>query len=114
MNELNHEEPESIKDAILMGIKYKEAYEKLLWEKNILISCLCSNKTKVVSIDDEEGKPRYHVLVEPLETDEDQRPAIWGMGDGKLVDGYSCLSPYSAVQYMLTEMRKFEDENHIA
>jgi len=28
-----------VQDAILMGLRYKELYEKLLWEKNILISC---------------------------------------------------------------------------
>ena len=30
-----------VQDALLMGLKYKELYERLLWEKNILISCLC-------------------------------------------------------------------------
>lgn len=110
MNEFEH-----IQDAILMGLRYKELYEKLLWEKNILISCLCSNKTKVISIDADEGQARYHVLVAPLDNDDDfgdnQSPAIWGMDDGKLVEGYSCFSPYSAVQFMLTEMKKWENEN---
>lgn len=100
-----------VQDVILIGLKYKEAYEKLLWQKNILISCLCSNKTKVISIDDEEGQTRYHVLVAPLDSDDDQRPAIWGIDDGELVEGYACYSPYSAVQWMLTEMKKLEDEN---
>lgn len=118
MNELNfEEEPESIKDAILMGIKYKEAYEKLLWEKNILVSCLCSNKTTVVGFnrtikEDGHYKPviSYHVQVEPLPNDtENTLPAIWGMDNGKIDENYSCLSPASAVQWMLTEMKKWEE-----
>ena len=108
-----------VQDAILMGLRYKEAYEKLLWEKNILISCLCSNKTKVIGFnrtikEDGHYKPviSYHVQVAPLPNDtENTLPAIWGMDDGKLDEGYSCFSPYSAVQFMLTEMRKWEDEN---
>jgi len=88
MNKFEH-----IQDAILMGLRYKEAYEKLLWEKNILISCLCSGRTDVIGIDDHEGQ------------------TTWGIDDGKIVEGYACYSPYSAVQWMLTEMKKWEDEN---
>ena len=39
-----------VQDALLMGAKYKEAYEKLLWEKNVLISCLCSGRTDVIGL----------------------------------------------------------------
>jgi len=115
----NEEEIEAIKDALMMGAKYKELYEKLLWEKNVLISCLCSNKTTVErhnnTVIGEDGErsqvTTYHVVVQALDNDDE---AIWGREDGRLVDGYACLSTYSAVQYILTEMRKFEDENHIA
>lgn len=111
MNEFEH-----IQDAILMGAKYKELYERLLWEKNILISCLCSGRTDVIGLNKqvlgEDGKRKqvttYHVRVKELDSDEE---AVWGMDDGKLVDGYTCYSPYSAVQYMLTEMKKWEEEN---
>jgi hypothetical protein len=47
-----------------------------------------------------------HVVVQALDSDEQ---AIWGREGGKIVDGYSCYSPYSAVLYMLTEMKKFEE-----
>ena len=108
-----------IQDAILMGLRYKEAYEKLLWEKNVLISCICSNKTKVIKTSKLEQNdvgefiniPVYCVLVAPLDGGADQTPAVWGMDDGELVEGYACYSPYSAVQYMLTEMKKWEEEN---
>lgn len=99
---------QDIQDAILMGLRYKEAYEKLLWEKTVLISCLCSGRTDVIGIDDHEGQTTYHVRVKELESDGE---ATWGVDDGKIVEGYSCFSPYSAVQFMLTEMRKWEDEN---
>ena len=103
-----------IQDAILMGAKYKELYEKLLWEKNVLISCLCSNKTTVeahnntVIVGDGERSQvtTYHVVVQALDSDEQ---ATWGMDDGKLVEGYACYSPASAVQWMLTEMKKWEE-----
>jgi len=116
MNEFEHIEA-SVHDAILMGLRYKELYEKLLWEKNILISCLCSNKTKVIGFnrtikEDGHYKPviSYHVQVAPLPNDtENTLPAIWGMEDGKIVDGYACYSPYAAVQYMLVEMKKWEE-----
>jgi len=104
----NEEEIEAIKDALVMGAKYKEAYEKLLWEKNILISCICSGRTDVIGIDDHEGQTTYHVRVKELESDGE---AIWGMDDGEIVEGYACYSPYIAVQWMLTEMKKWEDEN---
>ena len=103
-------------DAILMGAKYKELYERLLWEKNILISCLCSGRTDVIGLDrqvlGEDGKRKqvttYHVRVKALDSDEE---AVWGMDEGELGEGYSCFSPYSAVQFMLSEMRKWENEN---
>ena len=103
-------------DAILMGAKYKELYERLLWEKNILISCLCSGRTDVIGLDrqvlGEDGKRKqvttYHVRVKALDSDEE---AVWGMDAGELGEGYSCFSPYSAVQFMLSEMRKWENEN---
>ena len=99
-----------VQDAILMGLRYKEAYEKLLWEKNILISCLCSNSTSVVGMVTEcDNKlATYHVRVKELESDGE---ATWGLDDGKLALNYSCHSPYAAVQYMLVEMKKWEDEN---
>lgn len=111
MNEFEH-----IQDAILMGLRYKEAYEKLLWEKNILISCLCSGRTDVIGLDrqvlGEDGKRKqvttYHVRVKALDSDEE---AVWGMDEGELLLNYSCHSPYSAVQFMLSEMKKWEDEN---
>jgi len=114
MNEFEH-----IQDALLMGAKYKELYEKLLWEKNVLISCLCSNKTKVIKTSklelNNEGEfintPVYCVLVAPLEDAADQTPAVWGMDSGELVEGYACYSPYTSVQWMLTEMKKWEDED---
>jgi len=92
-----------MQDAILMGLRYKEAYEKLLWEKNILISCICSGRTDVIGIDDNEGNTTYHVRVKELESDGE---ATWGVDGGQLVDGYACYSPYAAVQYMLVEMKK--------
>ena len=103
-------------DAILMGAKYKELYERLLWEKNIMISCLCSGRTDVIGLDrqvlGEDGKRKqvttYHVRVKALDSDEE---AVWGMDEGELGEGYSCFSPYSAVQFMLSEMRKWENEN---
>lgn len=102
-----------VQDAILMGAKYKELYERLLWEKNILISCLCSGRTDVIGLDrqvlGEDGKRKqvttYHVRVKSLD---DKQEVVWGVDDGEVVDGYSCLSPYSAVQWMLTEMKKWE------
>lgn len=105
-----------VQDALLMGAKYKELYEKLLWEKNILISCLCSGRTDVIGLDrqvlGEDGKRKqvttYHVRVKALDSDEE---AVWGMDEGELSLNYSCHSPYSAVQFMLSEMRKWEDEN---
>ena len=103
-----------VQDALLMGAKYKELYERLLWEKNVLISCLCSGRTDVIGLDrqvlGEDGKRKqvttYHVRVKALDSDEE---AVWGMDNGEVVDGYSCLSPYSAVQWMLTEMKKWEE-----
>lgn len=115
MNEFEHIEA-SVQDAILMGVKYKELYEKLLWEKNILISCLCSGRTDVIGLNKqvlgEDGKRKqvttYHVRVKDLDSDEE---AVWGMKDGEIVEGYYCQSPYSAVQWMLSEMKKWEEEN---
>ena len=103
-----------VQDALLMGAKYKELYERLLWEKNILISCLCSGRTDVIGLDrqvlGEDGKRKqvttYHVRVKSLD---DKQEVVWGVDDGEVVDGYSCLSPYSAVQWMLTEMKKWEE-----
>lgn len=67
-----------LQDALLMGVKYKELYERLLWEKNILISCLCSGKTDVVGVDVKEGQTTYHVRVKPLEGDtENTEEALW-------------------------------------
>jgi len=101
-----------MQDAILMGLKYKELYEKLLWEKNILISCLCSGKFDVIGIDDNDGEGNkvttYHVRVKSLDG---KQEATWGIDNGKIVDGYSCYSPYTSVQWMLSEMKKWEDEN---
>ena len=105
-----------VQDALLMGAKYKELYERLLWEKNVLISCLCSGRTDVIGLDrqvlGEDGKRKqvttYHVRVKALDSDEE---AAWGMDEGELGEGYSCFSPYSAVQFMLSEMRKWENEN---
>lgn len=105
-----------VQDAILMGLRYKEAYEKLLWEKNVLISCLCSGRTDVIGLNKqvlgEDGKRKqvttYHVRVKDLDSDEE---AIWGIDDGELVEGYACYSPMSAVIYMLNGMKKWEDEN---
>lgn len=105
---------EGLQQAILMGAKYKELYEKLLYEKNILISCLCSGKTDVIGLNKqvlgEDGKRRqvttYHVRVKALDSDEE---AVWGMDEGELSLNYSCHSPYSAVQYMLAEMKKWEE-----
>ena len=105
-----------VQDALLMGLKYKELYERLLWEKNILISCLCSGRTDVIGLDrqvlGEDGKRKqvttYHVRVKALDSDE---AAVWGMDEGELSLNYSCNSPYSAVQFMLSEMKKWEDEN---
>ena len=105
-----------VQDAILMGLRYKEAYEKLLWEKNILISCLCSGRTDVIGLNKqvlgEDGKRKqvttYHVRVKDLDSDEE---ATWGIDDGELALNYSCHSPYAAVQYMLVEMKKWENEN---
>ena len=101
-----------VQDALLMGLKYKELYERLLWEKNILISCLCSGRTDVIGLDrqvlGEDGKRKqvttYHVRVKALDSDEE---AVWGMDNGKIDENYSCLSPASAVQWMLTEMKKW-------
>lgn len=103
-----------VQDALLMGAKYKELYERLLWEKNILISCLCSGRTDVIGLDrqvlGEDGKRKqvttYHVRVKALDSDEE---AVWGMDEGQLSLNYSCHSPYSAVQYMLAEMKKWEE-----
>jgi hypothetical protein len=103
-----------VQDALLMGAKYKELYERLLWEKNILISCLCSGRTDVIGLDrqvlGEDGKRKqvttYHVRVKALDSDEE---AVWGMDNGKIDENYSCLSPASAVQWMLTEMKKWEE-----
>ena len=103
-----------VQDALLMGLKYKELYERLLWEKNILISCLCSGRTDVIGLDrqvlGEDGKRKqvttYHVRVKALDSDEE---AVWGMDNGKIDENYSCLSPASAVQWMLTEMKKWEE-----
>ena len=103
-----------VQDALLMGAKYKELYERLLWEKNILISCLCSGRTDVIGLDrqvlGEDGKRKqvttYHVRVKALDSDEE---AVWGMDEGELSLNYSCHSPYSAVQYMLSEMKKWEE-----
>lgn len=106
----NEEEIEAIKDALMIGAKYKELYEKLLWEKNVLISCICSGRIDVIGIDDHEGQTTYHVRVKELEGDGE---ATWGLDDGQLVEGYSCYSPMSAVLYMLTEMKKWEDENEL-
>ena len=111
MNEFEH-----IQDAILMGLRYKEAYEKLLWEKNILISCLCSGRTDVIGLNKqvlgEDGKRKqvttYHVRVKDLDSDEE---AVWGVDDGELALNYSCHSPYAAVLWMLNQMKKWEDEN---
>jgi len=111
---LSKEVVEHLQQAILMGAKYKELYEKLLYEKNILISCLCSGRTDVIGLDrqvlGEDGKRKqvttYHVRVKSLD---DKQEVVWGVDDGEVVDGYSCLSPYSAVQWMLTEMKKWEE-----
>lgn len=105
-----------VQDALLMGAKYKELYERLLWEKNILISCLCSGRTDVIGLDrqvlGEDGKRKqvttYHVRVKALDRDSDEE-AVWGMDEGQLSLNYSCHSPYSAVQYMLAEMKKWEE-----
>jgi len=97
-----------VQHAIMMGLRYKEAYEKLLWEKNILISCICSGRTDVIGIDDNEGNTTYHVRVKALDNGEE---ATWGMDDGQLALNYSCHSPYAAVIYMLNQMKKWEDEN---
>ena len=115
MNEFEHIEA-SVHDAILMGLRYKELYEKLLWEKNVLISCLCSGRTDVIGLNKqvlgEDGKRKqvttYHVRVKELESDGE---ATWGIDDGELALNYSCHSPYAAVQYMLVEMKKWENEN---
>ena len=111
---LSKEVVEHLQQAILMGAKYKELYERLLYEKNILISCLCSGRTDVIGLDrqvlGEDGKRKqvttYHVRVKSLD---DKQEVVWGVDDGEVVDGYSCLSPYSAVQWMLTEMKKWEE-----
>jgi len=111
---LSKEVVEHLQQAILMGAKYKELYEKLLYEKNILISCLCSGKMDVIGLNKqvlgEDGKRRqvttYHVRVKALDSDEE---AVWGMDEGELSLNYSCHSPYSAVQWMLTEMKKWEE-----
>ena len=108
-----------VQDAILMGLRYKEAYEKLLWEKGVLISCLCSGRTDVIGLNKqvlgEDGKRKqvttYHVRVKDLDRDEE---AVWGMEGGEIVEGYTCYSPYSAIQYMLTEMKKWGNENEHA
>ena len=101
---------EGLQQAILMGAKYKELYEKLLYEKNILISCLCSGKMDVIGVDDEEGQTTYHVRVAPLDNDnENTEEAVWGLENGETIEGYNCYSPYSAVQWMLTEMKKWEE-----
>ena len=83
MNEFEHIEA-SVQDAILMGLRYKEAYEKLLWEKGVLISCLCSGRTDVIGLNKqvlgEDGKRKqattYHVRVKELDSDEE---AVWGL-----------------------------------
>ena len=111
---LSKEVVEHLQQAILMGAKYKELYEKLLYEKNILISCLCSGKADVIGLNKqvlgEDGKRKqvttYHVRVKALDSDEE---AVWGMDEGELSLNYSCHSPYSAVQWMLTEMKKWEE-----
>jgi len=111
-------ETKEVQDAILIGLRYKEAYEKLLWEKGVLISCLCSNKTNVEAHNNtvigEDGErsqvTTYHVVVQALDSDEQ---AIWGREDGKIVEGYACYSPYSSVQWMLNQMKKWEDENEL-
>lgn len=95
-----------VQDAILIGLKYKEAYEKLLWERGVLISCLCSGRTDVIGIDSNEGQTTYHVRVKALDSDEE---VVWGMDEGELSLNYSCHSPYSAVQFMLSEMKKWEE-----
>lgn len=98
-----------VQDALLMGAKYKELYEKLLYEKNILISCLCSGKMDVIGINHEDKQTTYHVRVAPLDNDnENTEEAVFGFDGGKIIEGYSCYSPYSAVQWMLTEMKKLE------
>jgi len=99
-----------VQDAILMGLRYKELYERLLWEKNILISCICSGRTDVIGIDDHEGQTTYHVRVKDLDIESDGE-ATWGIDDGQLSLNYACHSPYAAVQYMLVEMKKWENEN---
>lgn len=104
----NFKTDKEVQDAILMGLKYKEAYEKLLWEKNVLISCLCSGKFDVIGIDDHEGNTTYHVRVKSLEGEQE---ATWGLDDGQLALNYSCRSPYAAVLWMLNQMKKWEDEN---
>ena len=107
---LSKEVVEHLQQAILMGAKYKELYEKLLYEKNILISCLCSGKMDVIGVDDEEGQTTYHVRVAPLDNDnENTEEAVWGLENGETIEGYNCYSPYSAVQWMLTEMKKWEE-----
>lgn len=111
MNEFEH-----IQDAILMGLRYKEAYEKLLWEKGVLISCLCSGRTDVIGLNKqvlgEDGKRKqvttYHVRVKDLDSDEE---AVWGIDDGELALNYSCHSPYAAVLWMLKQMKKWENED---
>lgn len=116
MNEFEHIEA-SVHDAILMGLRYKELYEKLLWEKNILISCLCSGRTDVIGLNKqvlgEDGKRKqvttYHVRVKDLDSDEE---AVWGMEDGEIVEGYACYSPMGAVCFMLNKMNKFEVERN--
>ena len=115
MNEFEHIEA-SVQDAILMGLRYKEAYEKLLWEKGVLIICLCSGRTDVIGLNKqvlgEDGKRKqvttYHVRVKELESDGE---ATWGMDDGQLALNYSCHSPYAAVLWMLNQMKKWEEEN---
>ena len=95
-----------MQDAILMGLRYKEAYEKLLWEKNVLISCICSGRTDVIGIttrETENDRTTYHVRVKSLDGEQE---ATWGIDDGKIVKGYACYSPYASVQWMLSEMKK--------
>lgn len=107
-----------VQDALLMGLRYKELYEKLLWEKNVLISCICSGRTDVIGVTsavvDENriptDKTTYHVRVKDLDIESDGE-ATWGIDDGKLVEGYACYSPYASVQWMLSEMKKWEDED---
>ena len=115
---LSKEVVEHLQQAILMGAKYKELYEKLLYEKNILISCLCSGKMDVIGLSNqvlgEDGKRRqvttYHVRVAPLDNDnENTEEAVWGLENGETIEGYNCYSPYSAVQWMLTEMKNWEN-----